>query len=76
VILLRYQDPSRVRPFRVPWVPFTPLISIVACLYLMIQLPKLTWIRFALWLVLGLAIYFLYGIRHSRLRRQDDARSG
>jgi APA family basic amino acid/polyamine antiporter len=74
VILLRYQEPNRVRPFRVPWVPFTPLISIVACLYLMIQLPKLTWIRFALWLVLGLAIYFLYGIRHSRLRRQDNAR--
>jgi APA family basic amino acid/polyamine antiporter len=75
VIVLRYQQPDRARPFRVPWVPFTPMISIVACLYLMIQLPKITWIRFALWLVLGLLIYFLYGIRHSRLRKQDDARS-
>ncbi|MEP7327172.1 MAG: amino acid permease, partial [Gemmatimonadota bacterium] len=74
VILLRYQEPTRVRPFRVPWVPITPLISIVACLYLMFQLPRITWIRFGLWLVLGLVIYFLYGIRHSRLRKQDDAR--
>jgi basic amino acid/polyamine antiporter, APA family len=41
----------------------------VACLYLMLQLPRLTWIRFAIWLVLGLAIYLLYGIRHSRLQR-------
>ena len=47
VIVLRRTDPDRRRPFRVPWVPITPLISIVACLYLMFQLPGLTWIRFA-----------------------------
>jgi basic amino acid/polyamine antiporter, APA family len=75
VILLRYQEPNRVRPFRVPWVPFTPLISIAACLYLMTQLPGVTWKRFGYWLLLGLVIYFLYGIRHSRLRKQDDARA-
>jgi APA family basic amino acid/polyamine antiporter len=69
VIVLRYLDPSRVRPFRVPWVPLTPLISIFACIYLMVQLPKLTWIRFGVWLAIGLVIYFLYGIRHSRLRQ-------
>jgi APA family basic amino acid/polyamine antiporter len=68
VIVLRRTDPDRPRPFRVPGVPFTPLISVVACFYLMKQLPTVTWIRFGLWLVAGLAIYFLYGIRHSRLR--------
>jgi APA family basic amino acid/polyamine antiporter len=75
VIFLRYQDPSRVRPFRVPWVPLTPLISIFACIYLMSQLPKITWIRFGIWLAIGLVIYFLYGIRHSRIRQRDNARS-
>ena len=68
VIVLRYTDPTRVRPFRVPWVPITPLISILACIYLMIQLPKLTWIRFGVWLAIGLVIYFLYGMRNSRLQ--------
>jgi APA family basic amino acid/polyamine antiporter len=69
VIILRYKEPNRTRPFRVPWVPITPLISIAACLYLMVQLPRLTWIRFGLWLAIGLVIYFLYGIRHSKLRK-------
>ncbi len=72
VIVLRRTDPARPRPFRVPWVPLTPLISIVACLYLMLQLPGVTWIRFAVWLIIGLAIYFAYGYRNSMLRRAAD----
>jgi APA family basic amino acid/polyamine antiporter len=68
VIVLRYKEPDRVRPFRAPWVPLTPIISIVSCLYLMTQLPRLTWIRFGLWLVAGLVIYFTYSAKHSRLR--------
>jgi APA family basic amino acid/polyamine antiporter len=75
VIVLRYVDPTRVRPFRVPWVPLTPLISIFACFYLMIQLPKLTWIRFGVWLAIGLVIYFLYGIRNSRLAKLARAKA-
>jgi APA family basic amino acid/polyamine antiporter len=67
VILLRRQEPDRPRPFRAPLVPLTPIISIVTCLYLMLQLPRITWIRFGLWLLLGLVIYFSYGIRNSRL---------
>jgi len=70
VIFLRRIDPERPRPFRVPWVPLTPLISIVACIYLMIQLPGVTWIRFGIWLVVGLVIYFTYGYTHSTLRRR------
>jgi APA family basic amino acid/polyamine antiporter len=67
VIVLRRLEPDRPRPFRVPGVPFTPLISVVACSYLMLQLPTVTWKRFGLWLLAGLVIYFLYGMRHSRL---------
>src|SRR4029078_9265252 len=69
VVVLRRLAADRPRPFRVPWVPITPLISIVACVYLMFQLPSLTWIRFAVWLVIGLVLYFAYGYQHSMLRR-------
>jgi len=54
--------------------PITPLISTAACLYLMLQLPRLTWIRFGVWLVLGLVIYFFYGVRNSRLQGRAEAR--
>ena len=74
VIFLRRIDPNRPRPFRVPWVPLTPLISIAACAYLMLQLPTVTWIRFAIWLVIGLVIYFTYGYTHSTLRRRSSER--
>ena len=68
VIILRIREPDRPRPFRVPGAPFTPLISVAACLYLMMQLPRVTWIRFGIWLAVGLVVYFLYGYRHSVLR--------
>jgi APA family basic amino acid/polyamine antiporter len=74
VIVLRKVEPDRPRPFRVPLVPLVPILSIVCCLYLMLQLPALTWIRFVLWLGLGLLIYFFYGIRNSRLARDRGLR--
>ena len=70
VIVLRRTDPHRPRPFRVPWVPVTPLISVVACFYLMYKLPGITWIRFGIWLTVGLVLYFMYGSSHSRLRNR------
>jgi APA family basic amino acid/polyamine antiporter len=73
VIVLRRLEPDRPRPFRVPGVPYTPLISIAACAYLMFQLPGVTWVRFAIWLVLGLIFYFFYGYRHSVLRNRGVA---
>jgi APA family basic amino acid/polyamine antiporter len=75
VIFLRRIEPDRPRPFRVPWVPVTPLISIAACGYLMFQLPTITWVRFAIWLVVGLVIYFTYGHTHSTLRARTAERS-
>jgi len=68
VIFLRRTEPDRPRPFRVPGVPYTPIISILACFYLMYQLPGITWIRFGIWLAVGLVFYFLYGYKHSVLR--------
>jgi APA family basic amino acid/polyamine antiporter len=67
VLVLRRKEPDRARPFRVPLVPLTPAISIAACTYLMLQLPRKTWIFFGIWLAVGLLIYLLYGSRHSRL---------
>ncbi|MBI3951309.1 MAG: amino acid permease [Acidobacteria bacterium] len=69
VIVLRHKDPDRKRPFRCPWVPVAPLLGIVICLYLMISLPWVTWVRFAVWLVIGLSIYFGYSRRRSRLNQ-------
>jgi len=73
IMILRHRDPARPRPFRTPWVPLVPLGAVASCLYLMLQLPRVTWIRFVLWLVIGLAIYFLYGIGRSRLGRTQPA---
>ena len=67
VIVLRRTDPGRVRPFRCPWVPAVPVLAVGSCVYLMAELPWVTWVRFVVWLAIGLAIYFLYGWRQSRL---------
>jgi APA family basic amino acid/polyamine antiporter len=69
VIVLRRTRPDLDRGFRVPLVPVVPLIGAALCIYLMLQLPIDTWLRFLIWLALGLAIYFAYGRRHSLLRR-------
>ncbi len=65
VIILRRKQPERRRAFRVPWVPVLPLVSVAACLVLMASLPLETWVRFFVWLGIGLAIYFLFGKKHS-----------
>src|SRR2546423_380046 len=72
VIILRRTDPARPRPFRVPMVPFFPIVGVIFCIALMLSLPVLTWLRFVAWLVIGLFIYFFYGAWHSRLRRGVD----
>ena len=67
IIVLRRREPDRARPFRTPWVPLVPILGILSCVYLMLGLPWVTWIRFALWLVAGLMVYFFYGRQRSRL---------
>jgi basic amino acid/polyamine antiporter, APA family len=68
VLVLRRKEPERPRPFKVPFVWPVALGGVAACIYLMAGLPTEAWIRFAVWLVIGLALYFLYGIRKSALR--------
>ena len=69
VLVLRYTDPERPRPFRTPLVPFVPVAGILACFYLMLGLPVDTWARLIIWMALGLAIYFLYGRSHSKVQQ-------
>jgi basic amino acid/polyamine antiporter, APA family len=68
VLVLRYTEPDRPRPFRVPFLWGVSVVGAGACLYVMIGLPTQAWIRFGWWLALGLAFYFLYGFRRSHLR--------
>jgi APA family basic amino acid/polyamine antiporter len=68
VVVLRVREPNRPRPFKVPGSPVTPLLAVVSCIFLMTQLPWVTWVRFFVWLVIGVVLYFSYGYRHSKLR--------
>jgi APA family basic amino acid/polyamine antiporter len=70
VLVLRYTHPELPRPFKTPGVPFIPVLGILSCFYLMVGLPKDTWIRLLGWMALGLVIYFAYGIRKSKLRQK------
>jgi APA family basic amino acid/polyamine antiporter len=67
VIVLRKKQPERPRGFRTPLVPLVPLLSIGCCVLLMAGLPLVTWLRFFVWLIIGLVIYLLFGRRHSVL---------
>ena len=73
VLVLRYKEPERPRPFRVPFVWPVTLIGAAACVFVMKGLPPQAWRRFGIWLVIGLVLYFAYGVRHSRLRRASGA---
>lgn len=70
VIMLRAKSPEIERPFRCPWVPFLPLLSIFFCVGLIVALPNVTHIRFIVWLVIGIIIYFCYGRKHSTLNNE------
>jgi basic amino acid/polyamine antiporter, APA family len=68
VVILRRAQPNRPRSFRVPFTPITSVLSVLCCLGLMLGLPLETWIRFVVWLIIGLFIYFLYSRKRSPLR--------
>ena len=70
VLILRYRHKEYPRPFKVPLVPFIPIAGILGCLASMTFLPGATWVQLILWLAIGLCIYFLYGMKNSKLRKE------
>ena len=72
VLVLRVKRPEAKRPFRVPFGPVFPILGILSCSYLMLSLPVLTWVRFLVWLDLGMVIYWAYGRRHSQLVNEAE----
>ncbi|AGY74636.1 amino acid permease [Clostridium autoethanogenum] len=73
VIVLRKREPDRPRSFKVPFSPVTPVFAMAACAFLIYNLQKVTLVRFAVWLVVGLIIYFVYGNSHSVMNDEDFA---
>jgi APA family basic amino acid/polyamine antiporter len=71
VVVLRKKRPDLPRAYRVPGSPVVPILAAVLCFWLMLNLTTLTWVRFAVWLAIGLGIYFLYGRQHSRLNHPE-----
>ena len=65
VVVLRYREPERHRGFRVPFGPVIPILSVVFCILLMAGLPAITWVRFFLWLIIGLVVYVFYSRKRS-----------
>jgi APA family basic amino acid/polyamine antiporter len=75
VLVLRYKQPNLPRPFKTPLMPLTPILGCLSCLYLALGLPGDTWIRLIVWMAIGMVIYFMYGIKHSKLRTPEEAAS-
>ncbi|MCX4096154.1 amino acid permease [Nocardia sp. alder85J] len=71
VVVLRRTRPDLPRGFRVPWVPLIPILAVLACLWLMLNLSIETWLRFVIWMAVGLVAYFGYGLRHSQLGARE-----
>lgn len=65
--ILRRVDPARPRPFRTPMVPLVPILGVISCGYLVLSLPLVTWIRFFVWMAVGMVVYFSYGRFHSHV---------
>jgi amino acid transporter len=78
VIMLRIKRPDAVRPFKVPFGFVLPVLGVISCLYLMLSLSVVTWVRFLVWLDIGMLIYWFYGRTHSPLRdpAEQAAQSG
>jgi basic amino acid/polyamine antiporter, APA family len=75
IIVMRRTNPNAPRPYRTPLVPVIPILGALVCLIMMLFLGTETWVRLFVWLAIGLAIYFGYGIKHSHLRNKPAAKA-
>ncbi len=69
VLILRYTQPDLHRPFKVPFMPYIPILGIVCCVGQMFFLPMTTWAQLCVWILVGLLVYFRFGFKHSKLRK-------
>jgi hypothetical protein len=72
VVMLRVKRPDAKRPFKVPFGFVFPILGVISCLYLMLSLSVVTWVRFLVWLDIGMAIYWAYGRSHSPLADREE----
>jgi APA family basic amino acid/polyamine antiporter len=75
IIFLRTKRPDLKAAFRTPWVPVVPILSAIVSFALMVGLPEETWLRLIIWMAIGFVIYFLYGYRHSELRKAETKKT-
>jgi APA family basic amino acid/polyamine antiporter len=76
VMVMRKKMPELPRAFRTPMVPLVPILGVATCLFMMVFLPMDTWIRLLVWMLIGLDIYLVYGVKHSQLGNGTTARKG
>jgi APA family basic amino acid/polyamine antiporter len=76
ILFLRVREPNLPRPFKAPWIWFVAPMGAISALYLMVSLPLVTWARLVIWMVIGLVVYFLYGVRKSKLAGAPSPAAG
>ncbi|MBF6210620.1 amino acid permease [Nocardia puris] len=74
VLVLRKIEPGRERPFRTPLVPLVPILALLGCALMALTLDELTWVRFAIWVAIGVGVYFWYGRRHSAFAEAETVK--
>ncbi|SUJ29316.1 putative fructoselysine transporter [Sphingobacterium spiritivorum] len=72
ILVLRKTAPDIERPFRTPLVPLIPILGVIVCVAMMASLPIQSWERLGIWLGIGMIIYFIYGKKHSKIRKQHE----
>jgi APA family basic amino acid/polyamine antiporter len=73
ILVLRKSNPTAARPFKTPFVPLVPILGIIVCVLMMLSLPLVSWERLGIWMLIGVTVYFMYGKKHSVLRKEIES---
>ncbi len=76
ILVLRKKQPDLPRSFKTPFLPWVPLLGILACVFMMLFLPLDTWLRLIIWMVIGVDLYMFYGAKHSKLGQSNPDQKG